>query len=210
MELYARRSPSLQSHAGRALSIEQKPLVEPKKIAVEGISWRAVRVDASCERRVADDLQLLGFHAYCPLGRKHVSWVGARQLKKKIVRQFPVFSRYIFAGHSIGAKRELDCDAHDKIHSIMKNCGRHMTVPTEAIAHINNLEFAGQWDETRSYIEKSPLKRAREVRIADNGPFHGFNATVDRLESESAVFLLVSIFGRPTPIKIDPELVELV
>ena len=207
--LYNLRSSSLQTHAGRAIAVEQKKLVEARKIETAGIQWRAVRTDASCERRVADDLELLGFHAYCPLGRKNISWIGAKQLKKKIIRQFPVFSRYIFAGHEIGSRRELDRDAHDKIQSILGNSDGHIPVPPSALNFINDLELAGQWDDTKSYVEKSPLKHGTEVRIIE-GPFAGFSGFVDALQSEKALWALIDIFGRSNRVKIDPCQVELV
>lgn len=207
--LYNMRSSSMQTHAGRAVTLEQKKLVAPKRIEVAGVEWRAVRTDAACERRVADDLELLGFRAYCPLGRKHISWIGARQLEKKIIRQFPVFSRYIFAGHDIGARRELDRDAHDKIHSILGNSEGHIALPGEAISFINKLELSGQWDQTKSWREKTSLKLGVQVNITD-GPFAQYNGFVSALHSENAIDVLISIFGRPTPVKIDPAFVELV
>lgn len=186
----------------RAARLQQKPLTPPVRIETEGYTWHAVLTAPQCERRVTSELIELGFHSYCPLGRKKVHWQGGKLLKTAIVREFPVFPRYMFAGSD---GRPLNRDDSDKIVSILGNSAGPIAIPSAAIAHLNALELAGQWDETGFKPTFSP---GQLVHIAV-GPFAGFPATVDAQESETAIRVMVSIFGRQSPATVDLNQVEM-
>ncbi len=131
-------------------------LVEPTRIEVEGVRWAVARVAHGCERQVARDLADAGFRTYCPLGRKFVkharikgeSWRRARKVK-----QSPVFARYVFVGSSGGVG--IGKHSHDKIESIVSDSSGALAIPARVIALVNDLELAGQWDQTRSWRESS-------------------------------------------------------
>lgn len=182
--------------------------MEPCKIEVVDVRWIAVRTAPKCERRVAEDLALLGYRPYCPLGAKFVFWKRERLRRslRKFVRQFPVFSGYIFVGLSAG--QQLARDTVDKIASILGDSSGPLKIPGSAIAKINALELAHHWDETRSWWQRSPFQPNSPIRITD-GAYADFNATVDALMSETRIRVLVTMFGRDVPVELDTDSVEI-
>jgi len=63
-------------------------------------------------------------------------------------------------------------------------------------------------DETLRPRPKDQLERGEVIRVVD-GPFRGFNGVVDEVRPEkSKVKVLVSIFGRQTPVELDFVQVE--
>ena len=181
-------------------------LIEPIRIETDGLRWLAVRVASSCEAKVAEALTGLGYRSYCPLGAKFKFWSkGARRGPQKYVAQFPVFSRYIFVG--LRAGQVLSAAADRNIEAVLGNSVGPLYVPAIAIRMMNDLELAHHWDETRSWREKSPFQPGSEALITA-GPFAGVRATVDRLESESKIAVLVSLFCRLTPLELSPCQIE--
>lgn len=207
--LYARASwdrPSRLAHRAKRLVAPRK-LTEPVKIETTGLRWLAVLTGVACERRVADELDAIGFKAYCPLGRKLIHWQGGRQLKQKLIREFPVFSRYIF----VGVPRGLTLGRHlsEKIISILGDSFGPIIIPPAAIARINALELSGEWDAVKYKPQDSPYQPGTEVKIP-RGPYAGFLATVDAQESETRLRVLVTMFGQRLAVPIDVDQVELV
>lgn len=203
--LYSRPKPSSITNRVSIHRLQQKPLTEPVAIETLGLRWLAVLTAPACERRVADELNTLGFRAYCPLGRRLVSWQGGRQLKQKLVREFPVFSRYLFVGLPTGFT--LGRHLSDKIVSILGDASGPVVIPPAAIARINALELAGEWDETKP--RRSPFQPGVSVSIP-RGPYAGFLATIDVQESETRLRVLVNMFGRQSAVSVDLAQVELV
>lgn len=186
----------------RAPPIKDIPIREAVRIETEDMRWIAVCVEAGCELKVVDALMGLGYQSYCPLGAKFKFWSeGPRRSPRKFVRQHPVFSRYIFVGLMPG--RVLSRTADDRITAILGDARGPIFMPATAVRAINDLELAYHWDETRSWREKSPFQPGSQALIKD-GPFAGIYATVDKLESESKISVLVSLFGRLTPLELSP------
>ena len=121
------------------------------------------------------------------------------------MRQFPVFSGYIFAGIARG--QHLGRSSVEKIAAILGDACGPLTIPARAIRTLNELELAFHWDETRSWREKSPFQRGSPIRITD-GAYASFTATVDALVSETRIRVLVSMFGRLAPVELDIEAIE--
>lgn len=202
--LYSRPKPSMITHRVPIHRLQQKPLTEPVAIETRRLRWLAVLTAPACERRVADELNTLGFKAYCPLGRRLVSWQGGRQLKQKLIREFPVFSRYLFVGLPTGFT--LGRHLSDKIVSILGDASGPVVIPPAAIARINALELAGEWDGTK--MRRSPYQPGVSVSIP-RGPYAGFLATIDAQESETRLRVLVNMFGRALTVPIGVDEVEM-
>jgi transcriptional antiterminator NusG len=57
-------------------------------------------------------------------------------------------------------------------------------------------------------VKKVPFQKGEQVRIIE-GPFMGFTGTVEEVIPErEKVVVMVSIFGRPTPVELDYTQVE--
>jgi transcription antitermination factor NusG len=216
-------------------SWRDKPIVEPKKIDTADVRWVAVRTAVGCEERVADELRVLGYRPYCPLGAKFVFWQDGKRSKHRIVRQFPVFARYIFVGlvpgqvlgkgvvdvredriyidPKTGEEKYIQAGkrwlAAEKIEAVLSDSCGPIRIPEAAIEVVNNAELVGHWDETRSWREWSPFDVGQTVRIA-KGAFESFYATVDARQSEDRIKILANVFGRSTLLELDIADVEAV
>lgn len=133
------------------------------------------------------------------MGAKLVFWQRRKYLKNAAKKQFPVFSRYIFAGMKGDVFiTRLMCKS---IEAILGDAFGPIHIPTGAVQKINDLEQAGQWDETLSWRAKSPFQPGAPVKLL-SGAFKGFPATVDEILSEKTIRLWVALFGRATPIEV--------
>jgi hypothetical protein len=205
----------------------QPPIVEPRVIKTEGLRWVAVRTAQAAERRVADELAGHGYASYCPLGAKFVRWNRGNRPKNPIVKQFPVFARYIFLGLRegqyankyvpvgkslaegengnytvVGARMVLI----DGIESVLSDSRGPLAIPCKAIAAINTMEMRRRWDETKS----PPLLQPGTVIRIKDGVFREFLATVETHDAECRIRALVEIFGRQTVAHLDEDDVEVV
>lgn len=169
---------------------------------VSDVIWFAVRTAHGCELMVRDELNGNGHRAYCPLGRRRV-WY--KKTGRKVTVQRPVFTRYAFVGCSMA--RPLGKRSADKIEAILSDAKGPLRIPAAVIKRINDLELAGEWDEDKAWSEKTLFRPGEEVRIAA-GPFAGFQAVFEARTAEERIKLLIDIFGRPTPVAIDPCQVE--
>lgn len=215
-------------------SWRDRPIIEPSKVETTDARWVAVRTAVGCEQRVADELRILGYRAYCPLGAKFVFWSDGKRSRQKLVKQFPVFARYIFVGlmpgqelgkgvvdvrqkltyfHDgeekiiAGGKRWL---AAERIESVLSDSVGPIPIPARAIETLNTAELARYWDETYSWRDKPPFAPGETIMITGSGPFQHFYATVDAQQSEDKIKVLVSIFGRPTAVTLDMADIEAV
>ena len=176
-----------------------------QKIQAEGFRWVAIRIRASLptlctEFIVADQLTEEGFLAYCPMACKPASWFHKRRARRGEVHQCPLFSRYIFCGLLSGQSVRADKRKH--IESFLpraQSSDLAITVPSSAIQLINDLEGLGEWDDTKSALEKIPWRPGQSVSF-NSGPFQAFPGTVTAVESERRIHVLINIFGRNTPV----------
>lgn len=214
---------------------QDRPLVEPKKVETADARWHAVRTAIGCERRVAEELTTLAYRAYCPLAAKFVFWQDGKRSKRRLVKQYPVFARYIFVGLAPGqfvgkgvvdvreSRIYVDPDtgeekyiqagkrwlAAEKIEAVLSDSEGPIRIPEAAIKQINALELGRHWDETQSWRDKLPYQIGETLRIL-KGPFAMFNSTMEARISEDRIRVLVSIFGRQTSTDLDMADVEAV
>ena len=187
----------------------EEKLITPMPIDAAAFEWFALRVAAGCERRVATEVAEHGVKAYCPLAARFVNWCPRRSgSRRRIIRQFPVFSRYIFVG--LGPRQNVIPSRrwNERIEAVLSDSHGPLRVPSAAIAAINAWEIAGQWDETKGWDEKTPFQPGVEVQVMQ-GPFAGFGATVEAIEAEGRIRVLATLFGRRTRLHVDADQLEL-
>lgn len=219
-------------------SWRDRPIIEPRKLETANARWVAVRTAVGCEMRVAEELRVLDYRAYCPLGAKFVFWCDGKRSRQKLVKQFPVFARYIFVGLAPGqvlgkgvvdvreksfyidpqtgqvkdvaaSKRWL---AAERIECVLSDSAGPIPIPARAIETLNTAELARYWDETYNWRDPSrqPFAIGENVLITESGPFQHFYATVDARQSEDKIKVLVRLFGQKTAIVLDMADIEAV
>ena len=177
------------------------------RIEVDGLRWVALRISHAKEFSAAEELTAKGFLGYCPMGRKFAIWAShKKRAPKGTIRNYPVFSRYIFCGLKEG--QVVGRDTRIGVDWTLGDSTGPIFIPVQAIRQINEWEISGEWDSTQGWREKSPYAPGAEVKITD-GPFIGFTGTVSALESETRILLLIDLFGQQIKMRVTPLQVSL-
>lgn len=191
---------SLTNHVQRhALRI-----VDPIEIKIEGATWYGVKVVRGFERRVASELTVKGFRAYCPVGKKNVTWSNGRRAKEAQLKIFAKFAPYIFVGCPRGLT--LQKGTVDRIDSILRktvdDVRIYHEVPHQSIEIIREVELSGVWDETIFRADELPFQPGDSVKIIA-GALAGFPAILHAWHESGRVDLSVHIFGRESDVQLD-------
>ena len=200
-------------NGGTFRAADDDKLVEPTKLEVDGLRWAVARVAPGTERRVARDLAGEGYRPYCPLGRKlsvqgRVIVNGAKR-RRRIMRQFVVFSGYVFIGCTPG--REVGREIYDRwgnrVGVVLGDAAKPTFIAPAIIAEINKLEIAGRWWD--NWAAQTRLRPGKEVLVTD-GPFRDMRGIIEALRAEMRVTVDLGLFGRATPVMFDAGQLELV
>lgn len=204
----ARAQRSASGIGSRQTGLVEPPapvLVPPRALPMEGVRrWVVAVCKPSMARGVGEDLNELGFIAYCPLGRKTLYRARARVGRRKRIHQFAVFGRYLFVGES---QEPLQASIHDGIACVLGDSLGPLAIPPRVILEINQAEIDGKWDDSKTPAWAGNFKRGDHVRISD-GPFTGFDGLVE-VCSKAGVTVDIAMFGRRNPITMKPSALEL-
>jgi transcription antitermination factor NusG len=184
-------------------------LVAPSALPMDGVRrWVVAVCKPSMARGVADDLNELGFVAYCPLSRKVHLRARARVGRRKIIRQYPVFGVYIFVGEVDGP---LQASIHSGISYLVGDSHGAWSLDPSFVLARNRDELAGKWDETKTPVwERKDLikfKKGKKVSVL-SGPFASFGGFVEEC-SKAGIKVGLDIFGRVTPVEFEPSALEM-
>lgn len=141
------------------------------RLAVNDYRWVVARTRASAEFAVADDLAAVGFCGYAPHGvrvDKHARVNGSNSVRREVVREYPIFPGYVFVGCPEGLY--VSRKSHDAIIGILGDALGRPGVAPAAIAMIDALHAAGQWDALARAKMKRPeclLKPGERVLVED-------------------------------------------
>jgi transcriptional antiterminator NusG len=153
--------------------------------------------------RLMQHLMSRRFEPYVPMMReKRTRGI----VRRKIVVEKPIFPGYAFI------RLNFQADQH-RVHLIrltpgvidfVKNAdGDLAIVPDQEMALIGRIEAAALVPRAKA----SPFEVGEQVRISD-GPFCGFDGDIFELTDSERIGLLVNIFGRKTPIRLDEDQLE--
>lgn len=152
--------------------------------------WYALLVVPNTEFRVERELQKLGAQPIVPRVAREIR---RHPLSKKTeVRQFPLWSRYVFAGFST-ARPWYRLDAIPEITGAVGFEGQPMLLDRKTVAHV--AEIAAEPIEIRRHVteQRRIFKVGERVKIIQ-GPFRDHVAELSAIRRKSAE-LLLEIFG---------------
>jgi len=120
----------------------------------------------------------------------------------KIVLDNRVFPGYIFLKGVMNDKLLRVIERAPHVYKPVIVGGKAVSIPEEQVMAILEKVRKGV------KIKKVPFQKGEQVRIIE-GPFMGFTGTVEEVIPErEKVVVMVSIFGRPTPVELDYTQVE--
>lgn len=200
----------------------ERALAPPRPIST-GTPWAILGVTPLMERKVAETLRDAGLQVHVPIetylpksanvARAHRPWRP---------RTRPLIPGIVFA--LLETERDLDIARAN--HAVRLNCreGRVVTVPSLAIGTFVLFEAMGAFDSARKVsgaakrtrrkrrgkgvVAESRWVSGQRVKIAGEGAFAGFWGHVFRERGDGVVDVLVTLFGRETPVTIDEDMIE--
>ncbi len=120
----------------------------------------------------------------------------------KIVLDNRVFPGYIFLKGVMNDKLLRVIERAPHVYKPVIVGGKAVSIPEEQVMAILEKVRKGV------KVKKVPFQKGEQVRIIE-GPFMGFTGTVEEVIPErEKVVVMVSIFGRPTPVELDYTQVE--
>jgi len=151
--------------------------------------WFCVRVRSKFDFVVRDGLRAAGVEEFCPVYATESRWSD-----RVAVVTRPLFPGYIFA--------KFDPEARDAILAIRGTVqilsidSRPISIPDDEIADLRSIA------EAPVPFVRVPYVAGAKVTI-ERGPFAGATSIISRVKGGTLLTLLVSIFGRPTPVQVE-------
>lgn len=173
---------------GRAPGQRQADLGPP------GPRWFVVQTKIHQEKEAAKEIRRQGFEAYLPVVQGHP--------KSKNPIQ-PLFLRYLFARFDPTVQQWLAICSTPGVHDIIRRGdGRPVAMPDKWIGRVKAQEVDGFVQLIARPVVVAPFQKGDRVRVVA-GNFIGFDAAFDRqLDASGRIAVLMSAFGRLTPIEL--------
>jgi transcription antitermination factor NusG len=174
--------------------------------------WSILRVSPNMERRVRDALSDAGLTVYVPVEKYRLP--KARSWKS---RTRPLIPGYIFA--NLQSDEHLDlARANHAVRDVMARDGKPLGVPALSIAALILAEASGEFDQTwnapaplrdkrRGRRPSKAWQKGQRVKVME-GPFASFPAEIVAADRADRIEVLVTIFGRATPVTLDEDMLE--
>jgi transcription antitermination factor NusG len=182
--------------------------------------WYVLRIETSCEARVARRVADMGFGAYFPVSRQ--SGPQRHGLEPSAAVDRPVMPGYVFCELPafqprfdlfMAASAAEANGLQPLFHSLgfLALDGEPIALRPGAVEDLRERETSGDFDliiaGPRGKYLPSWCKSGRGVRITQ-GPFAGFPGTIERTMNHRLVRVQVMIFGRLSPMELPLAFVE--
>jgi transcription antitermination factor NusG len=190
-----------------------KPVEEVGAKPLKPRPWTILQTAPRMERRVEETLRDAGLTVYVPIEKY-------RPANSWRARLRPLIPGYIFA--DLPTDRELDLARENVNVRLMVRNGGPVKVRAIDIGSMILAEACGAFDRTRKQRETrrnrrsgkrggepyvSLWKSGERIKIKD-GPFAGFFGDILRADRPDRIEVLVTIFGRSTPVALDEDWIE--
>lgn len=181
----------------------------------EDKDWYVVRSNIKSERKAADNLRKAGFETYLPMVRFE-----RRNKRTHTIRECeqPLMLRYLFLAMPKQNAPFGFARACEGVERILGDVDNHpIPVPFGLVNGLFLAEINMEFDDTReARIHRREEARTKKATVAmryfpgsewrvTEGPFASFNAQVQDVTRAGLVRVLVSIFGRMTPVELEPK-----
>lgn len=175
--------------------------------------WTILQTAPRMERKVEETLRDAGLMVYVPIEKY-------RPANSWRARLRPLIPGYIFA--DLSTDEELDLARANVNVRLMVRDGQPVKLPAILVGSMILAEACGAFDRTLKRKETrrnrrrgrkggepyvSRWKSGERVKI-NEGPFAGFFGDIVRADRPDRIEVLVSIFGRSTPLELDEDWIE--
>lgn len=196
------------------IDFDKRQTSEPDFSAFE---WYVIKTNIKCESRAARSLHDAGYGAYLP---KLKFEIRHHRTKKWLTKEANLFRQYLFAGMPIGTADWFSLRRCDGVEYVL-GIDEPMPVKTGAVRDFWEREHKLEFDTTKeARLARREIGRTRrettrmkfppgsrfKTRVSDV-PFFGKVVSVN---GRGAIMAMVEMFGRMTPMEIDPEKAEII
>jgi transcriptional antiterminator NusG len=187
----------------------------PRKVPLwssTGPAWMILRVTSNMARKVSEVLTEAGIRCYVPIEK----YRPANHWKAKTR---PLIPGYLFAEILNDDHLDLARENH-AVREVMCDHERPVQLPSVVIGTMVAMEALHMFDRTwkpvyrtakgrgkRAVVHQSRWEHGQRVRVI-HGPFATFEGTITRIDRNSRLEVLLTIFGRATPISADDSSIE--
>ncbi|MCB1499726.1 MAG: hypothetical protein KDK07_08025 [Bauldia sp.] len=185
-------------------------------------AWYVVQTRSRAEGDARDGLAWLGYQTFLPTLRREVR---GRQPRTRIVREFPLFNRYLFAELPRSPQHWGGLRAIEEIERVLGGDGG-VPVREAEVRRFMSAQEEGRFDETKAAQARRERERRRSAgrgRAAEavlrfpigarvralRGPFGGFSGHVSDITGRGVVKAMLAMFGGLTPVDFTIEDIEL-
>lgn len=166
-----------------------RPIVSPVVVPHGEAQWFAVNIRPNCERKAVLNLERQGFETFLPVQIKTVRH--ARQYRT-VCR--PLFAGYLFVSLDLKRDRWRSVNGTHGVVTLVMNGGEPSRVPTGIVEGL--IAVATDKGVIRFDHELVP---GQKVKIL-TGPFADFIGTLERLDDQGRVKVLLDMMGGQVPV----------
>nr|CAD6417830.1 transcription termination/antitermination protein NusG [Rhizobium sp. Q54] len=163
--------------------------------------WYVVRVRAGRQARATQDLRNARVEFYQPVMRKEIRH---HQTKKWIMREFPVFTGYVFASLWISDFGKLR-DMPYVLGILGDGEGSPIPISNNVVQMVMDAQDRGDFDELRPTQRR--LRPGTQVQVMD-GPLAGHYTTITSVVGKRAIRAVVGFLGSHREVEIPVEKVR--
>lgn len=159
--------------------------------------WYVVHTQPSAEGRAIAHLERQAFTVFCPRYRKVV-----RHARKTASVLLPLFPSYLFVCLDLSRDRWRSINGTRGVARLIA----HGDVPQPVLPGVvEALRSRASADGAMNWVPS--LRVGQAVRIAE-GPFADLVGTLERLGAAGRVSMLLGLFGRSVPVRLDGEVLD--
>lgn len=164
-------------------------------------AWFAVHSNARQEATAAYRLAALGLEVFFPR-----EWRMVRHARRTVSELRPHISRYLFARAEARWFRAINTTVG--VSCLVSIAGNPVPIPERFM-----VDFRAGYAEDGVWIKPPPKPKPPPFSIGEwvsvvEGPFASFPSVVERVDANGHLRILVSVFGRATPVDIVAEWVR--
>ncbi len=149
--------------------------------------WHVAMTIARAERDTVEDVNELGYEAFCPTER-HKRF---RRGHKTIIES-ALFARYIFIAFDAEGNWPALLEV-EGVCDVLRNDGKPSPVPDAVVPKLQRMQQLGLFDHTKA---PNPFPPGSRVELDDDGPFASLMAEVKRVRSNDRCDVLLRWLGR--------------
>ena len=153
-------------------------------------SWYLLQYKPNCHFIAKRNLKHQNFETFLPLEKK----IQCKYGKKKIINT-PLFLNYMF----VKIPTEKQCNAVSSTHGVSRIIsfnGAPKPIPINLV-----IELFNRCDKDGTLKDPKGLKQGDKIRVI-NSPFTEFITTIDQIDTQKRIWILMDIMGRRTKIKL--------